>query len=104
MIYFSLIHQLRSTSLAPVPLEPASGPALTHVQEEERGNAKAEVQAALSYQPPATGNAQLRSKVPPTPASPAPVESQAAAPTSTAPTAEHRYPQREQRAPQRFNY
>ena len=38
------IDQLRSTSMAPVPLEPASEPALVPAQEEERGNAKAEVQ------------------------------------------------------------
>ena len=95
--------QLRSTSIAPVPLEPASEPALVPAQEEERGNAKAEVQATLSSQPPATGNAQFPSEVPPTPTSPAPVENQASA-TTPAPTAERRYPQREQRAPQRLNY
>ena len=92
------IDQLRSTSIAPVPLEHASEPALVPAQEEERGNAKAEVQATLSFQPPATGNEQLRSEVPPTPTSPAPVENQAAA-TTPAPTAERRYPQLERRAP-----
>ena len=40
------IDQLRSTSIAPVPLEPASEPALVPAQEGS-GNTKAEVQATL---------------------------------------------------------
>ena len=91
------IDQLRSTSMAPVLIEIASEPVPAFAQEGERGNAKAEVQATLTPQPPSTGNVQLRSEVPPTPTSPAPVENQAVATTPT-PAAERRYAQRERRA------
>ena len=100
------IDQLRSTSVAPVLLEPASEPALVPAQEEERGNAKAEVRATLHLSRPQPKMHSFDRKYRQTgPASPAPVENQAAA-TTPAPTAERRHPpwQREQRAPQRLNY
>ena len=85
----------RSDLLQILPMSPA--------QEGECGTAKVEVQATLTFQLPTTGNVKLRSEVPhPYPASPAPVENQAAATTPTR-TAQRRYPQRERRAPQRLN-